>query len=71
LTCDGRSVPVSHSKNRTNQIASELKALPTETLEVTVWPGKARAKLVVCAPMRRWRTAMAWLCQGLLYGGRA
>jgi hypothetical protein len=71
LTCDGRSVPMSHSENGTNQIASELKALPTKTIEVMVWPKKARAELATCAPMRRRRMAMAWLCQGLLYGDRA
>ena len=62
---------MSLSENETNQIASKLKALPTETLEVTVWPEKARAELATCAPTRRRRMAMAWLCQGLLYGGRA
>ena len=62
---------MSHSKNEANQIARELEALPTETLEVTVWPEKARGELVACAPTRRQRTTMAWLCQGLLYGGRA
>ena len=62
MTYDGRCVPVRLSENKTNQIASELKALPTETLEVMVWPEKARAKLAACAPMRRRRTAMARLC---------
>ena len=71
MTCDGGCVPVSHSENGTNQIASELKALPTETLEVMVWPEKVRAELATCASMRRRHTAMARLCQGLLYGGRA
>ena len=44
---------MSRSKNEVNPIASELKVLPTEALEVTVWPEKARGELAVCAPMRR------------------
>ena len=71
MTYDGGCVPVSLSENGTNQIASELKALPTETLEVPVWTEMARAELVACAPMRRRGMAMARLCQGLLYGGRS
>ena len=62
---------MSHNENEANQIARELEALPTETLEVLVWPEKARAELAACAPMRRRRTVMPRLCQGLLYGGRA
>ena len=50
---------MSHSENGTNQIANELEALPTETLEVTVWPEKARGELAACAPMMRWRLVMA------------
>ena len=53
---------MSHSENGANQIANELEALPTETLEVTVWPEKARAEPAACAPTRRRRTAMARLC---------
>ena len=45
MTCDGGYVPMSHSENKANQIASELEALPIETLEVMVWPEKARAEL--------------------------
>ena len=50
---------MSHSKNKANQIASELEALPTETLEVTVWPEKARGELATCAPTMRRRPVMA------------
>ena len=62
---------MSHNENEANQIARELEALPTETLEVPVWTEMARAELVACAPMRRRGMAMARLCQGLLYCGRA
>ena len=62
---------MSHSENEANLIASELKVLPMEALEVMVWPEKARAELAACALTRRRRTTMARLCQGLLYGGRA
>ena len=71
MTCDGGYVPMSHSESEANQIASELEELPTETLEVPVWTEMARAELVACPPMRRRGMAMARLCQGLLYGGRA
>ena len=59
MTYDGRYVPVSNSQNKANQIASELEELPTETLEVTVWPEKARGELAMCASMMRWRLVMA------------
>ena len=59
LTCDGGCVPVSHSESRANQLASELKELPTETVEMSVQPKKARAEPTACAPMIRWCTAMA------------
>ena len=59
LTYDGGCVPVSHSESRANQLASELKALPMETLEVTVWPEKARGELAACAPTMRRRPVMA------------
>ena len=38
---DGGCVPVSHSENGANKLASELKELPTETVEVSVWSEKA------------------------------
>ena len=41
MTCDGEYVPMSHSENEANHIASELEELPMETLEVMVWPEKA------------------------------
>ena len=50
---------MSHNKNEANPIASELEVLPTEALEVTVWPEKARVVLDTCAPMRRQRPVMA------------
>ena len=40
---------MSHSESEANQIASELEELPTKTLEVTVWPEKARGELAACA----------------------
>ena len=40
---------MSHSESEANQIASELEELPMETLEVTVWPEKARGELAACA----------------------
>ena len=33
-----RGVPVSDSENRANELANELKGLPTETVEALVWP---------------------------------
>ena len=54
---------MSHNKNRANQMASELKALPMETLEVSVWLEKARAELAACAPTMRQRPMMARLHQ--------
>ena len=50
---------MSHSENKANQIASELEELPTETLEVVVWPEKAQGELAACAPMMRRRPVMA------------
>ena len=50
---------MSHSENEANLIASELKVLPMEALEVMVWPEKARVELVTCAPTRRQRPVMA------------
>ena len=62
---------MSHSENRANKLASELKELPTETVEVSVWPEKARAELAACAPMMRRRTVMARPCRGRLGYGKA
>ena len=42
---------MNHSENGVNPMASELEALPMETLEVTVWSEKARGELAACAPM--------------------
>ena len=50
---------MSHSENGANKLASELKELPTETVEMSVWPEMAQVELAACAPMM-WRcTAMA------------
>jgi len=57
---------VSHSENRANKLASELKELPTETFKVSVRSKKARAELAACAPTMRRRTAMARPCRGRL-----
>ena len=58
---------MSDSKNRANELASELKGLPTETVEASVWPEMARAELAACALAVRRRTTMAWPRQGRLY----
>ena len=62
---------MSHSENRANKLASELKELPTETVEVSVQPEKARAELAMCASTMRRRTAMARPRQGKLGYGSA
>ena len=62
---------MSHSENGANKLASELKELPTETVEVSVQPEKARAELAMCASTMRRRTAMARPRQGRLGYGKA
>ena len=55
---------MSHSENGANKLASELKELPMETVEVSVQPEKARAELAACAPTMRRCTPMARPRQG-------
>ena len=54
-----RGVPVSDNENGANELASELKELPTEIVEASVQPKTARAKLAACALAVRRRKAMA------------
>ena len=50
---------MSDSEDEANNLASELKELPTETIEMSVRPELARAELAACVPMMRRCTVMA------------
>ena len=50
---------MSHSEKEANPIDSELEVLPTEALEVMVWPEKTRVELATCTPTRQQRPVMA------------
>ena len=54
---------MSDSENGANKFASELKGLPTKTVEVSVWPETARAELATCALAVRRCTVMARPCR--------
>ena len=60
---------MSYNNAKAIRTASELQALTTDPEEVVVRPEVARAKLVACARMVRWRTTVARLRQGWLGGG--
>ena len=54
-----QGVPVSDSENRANELASELKGLPTEIVEASVRLETARAEVAMCTLAVRRRTAIA------------
>ena len=62
---------MSNSENRANELASELKGLPTEIVEASVRPETAQAELAACTLAVRRRTAMARPCRGRLGCGNA
>ena len=62
---------MSNNENRANELASELKGLPTETVEASVRSETARVEVAVCVRAVRRRTAMARPRQGMLGGGKA
>ena len=60
---------MSHNNAGEFGLASELKELTTEPIEVVVRSEMARAELATCAQTVRWRMAVARLRQGRLGGG--
>ena len=68
---DDGPLPTSDNENRANELASELKGLPMETVEASVRLETARVKLAACAQVVRQRTMLARLRLGRLDCGSA
>ena len=60
---------MSDNKAGENGVASELKELTTEPIEVVVRPETARAELAACARTVRWCRVVVRLRQEWLRGG--